>query len=239
MKDVIEQFAESDVGDRVWIDAEGIDRTVRVEVGEEMHYTAPDHRDEGWDEGSLMVEIWVGDEYVDECDLAWGYGKVRSETNRGQWRKPRVTLAEEWVGGESMDDVDSPWSDWEGEEREMDVRRVVPEWVWEMRETAIERAEMIRAKSVQRVVLMDAYVRYCSRVGAGMVWQRYVHETGGEPSLEGFLDWLGEDTAGQLLIEAANVLFDDLGELDGGVLDVSGRTAWDAVFALQHFRCEE
>lgn len=236
MKDVIEQLAELDMGDRVWFDAEGIDRTVRAEAGAEIDYTAAEKRDEGWKEGELWMEIWVADEYVEELGLAWEYARVTSETNKGQWRKPRVTLAEEWCGGESMEDVDNPWSEWAGEEREMDVQRVVPEWAWEMRQAAIERAEKMRAKSVQRVVLMDAYVSYCSRAGAGMVWKRYVHETDGEPSLDGFLVWLGEESAGQLVAEAGAVLFDELGELDEDLLDVSGRTAWDTVFALQHFR---
>ena len=45
-----------------------------------------------------------------------------------------------------------------------------------------------------------------------------------------------EDTAGQLLAEASEVVYRDV---DGDVPDASKRTAWDVVFALQHFHGED
>lgn len=67
------------------------------------------------------------------------------------------------------------------------------------------------------------------RGGRVRLWDEYVREAS-EPSLSGYLTWLKEDDVGRLLDEAIG-----MSPRREDVLDASGRTGWDAVFALQHF----
>jgi len=122
---------------------------------------------------------------------------------------PRWLLEQEWF----------PWRDYE-----LPLLRI------RIHLDNLLRVEKVRSKAVERVVLLAAYVRYACDEGESDVWAEYVREAS-EPSLSGFLTWLEEDDVGRFLGEAIG-MFPERED----VLDASGRTGWDAVFALQHFR---
>ncbi|WP_096391430.1 hypothetical protein [Halopenitus persicus] len=229
-EELVDRLARVSVSS-VWLEAEGVQGWFAVENEPEIR--TPEKHRRGWDEGELRVLIRIAEEIRDEHGLVYPYGRVRAKTEEGEWQEPFVTLPERWKSGvDSEQDAEMPSEAWRGDRRDIGEMHVLTSEGWRMREGALEATEKVRSKAVERVVLVDAYVRYARETGVSGVWGEYVEEVT-ESSLTGFLDWLGEDEVERLLAEAVEMFPER-----EGVLDASGRTGWDAVFALQHFRRE-
>jgi len=178
----------------------------------------------GVKDGGYAIRVEFGEDVAREMNAERVGGKLVCDGLREEYD---LTLS---VAAEITAGMAQTLADIEVTPAEIAADEGVPAGAEKYRQPALDAVEKVRSKSVERVVLVDAYVCYAREEGESDVWGEYVEEVE-EPSLSGFLSWLEEDDVGRLLDEAIGMF---PGRED--VLDASGRTGWDAVFALQHFR---
>ncbi|WP_254273741.1 hypothetical protein [Haloarcula marina] len=199
---------------------------------EGVQYLEPTRDTYGWDEGELYVTATVDQE------TAGGYGWVMcevsivSKTDRGEWRPPTVEFAEEWAGNiSSAEEADDPYTDWTGEQLEIQSSHIVTAEATRYRREALRATGPVRPQSMRRLVMIDAVVRYVANEGRGDVWAAYEEDVE-EASLSGLLEWLTAEGLVRLLEEEFEAVFPDRVEM----IDCTQRVVRDVLHQLRYFR---
>lgn len=239
---IVEELAALEPGARLVIESED-GRVVHALTENPIEFEEPEEtydRYSDWIEGWLTVHLRVDEEDADEYDLIFPVGTVTARTDGGEWQQPMVsyseTLPPKVESEEDLEELDQPWSETMREEYGFKLRRVVPAQARRYREPAASVAEELagRQKSMARAVMADAVVSYVAEEGVGDVWGEYSEETD-EASVSEFVEWLSAREFADLLDERGGEVFPEREEM----LDVSQRTARDALVALRYFRRQE
>lgn len=216
---IVDTLAETESGDRVWIEAEGVEGWFTIESSMRT-YTQPEKDLGRWVEGELTRHLIIPDEMREEMELVYRSGYLSAATESGEWRRPTIELPEE---GDA--------SDWTGERREVQSATVVPAEMWEFREAALGESYSLRVTALRRAIYLDAAARCAASERACDVWWDYIDEDD-EPSLSGFVEWLEVETLRQLWREVGEQMFFGEGE---GVMDVKDRALADTLSVLRYF----
>jgi len=229
--EIVERVEEASERDRIHLVADGVsvwmladgDRARLLEATEDAY---------GWDEGEFYRPLRPLEDEEERLGLVMPAASVISRTEKGDWERPTLTLAERWPEGvDGPEDADMPWNDWGGESREVQSVTVIPSEMWEYREQALDESYSLRATALRRAIWLDAAARYAASEQTCDVWWEYEEEAE-EPSLSGFITWLEVETLRQLWDEVGKQMF--VGE-DEGVVGVGDRALADTLSTLRYF----